>query len=444
LTDEDALLYGKSRQEIATERLKAIREAIEGYRERRTPEARSRAIVYALVGGAMMILLFIGLRRLHRRLMAWVEARRSEGRALRFQQRLVVDPENFARYQKRAIKALEWGAGLLLTLVYLEVLFSVFPLTRAFGIGLLRYVLEPVGTLWRGFLGQVDNLFTIAVIVILTRYLLKGLKWLHQEAAAGEIHLPGIHPEWAMPIYKLLRLAVIALAAVIIYPYIPGSDSAAFKGISIFLGVVVSLGSSGAAGQFIGGLVLMSMKPFRIGDRVEVGGVTGDVVAISMAFTRVRTIKNEEVTVPNGQVLSGKLVNYSGLARESGLILHTSVTIGYDAPWRTVHELLVRAALRTDGILVEPAPFVLQTALNDFYVTYEINAYTREANEMANLYARLHQNIQDSFNEGGVEIMSAHYAYLRDGNAATIPEKYRPEGYRPPSFGVRVDKDDGS
>ena len=173
------------------------------------------------------------------------------------------------------------------------------------------------------------------------------------------------------------------------------------------------------------------------------GGVTGDVVGLSMSFTRIRTIKNEEVTVPNSQVLSSKLVNYSALAGRDGLILHTSVTIGYDAPWRTVHELLIRAALNTKGILPAPAPFVLQTALNDFYVTYEINAYTRDANHMADLYACLHQNIQDSFNEAGVEIMSAHYSYLRDGNTIAIPENYRPEDYAKPAFGVSLEKKDG-
>ncbi len=442
ISEEDAALYGMSRQNLAAERLQVVRDAIKRYRERRTPTAFYRAILYAVMGAAFLVFLFFWLRRLHKMLIARVERRRQAGKNIRFQERELVAANRLAVYERRIIRMLAWILGIIISFIYLEVIFSVFPLTRALAMGTLSYILDPLASLWQGLLFQMSNIFYMVVVAVIVRYVLKALKWIHAEAAAGHVQLPGVQREWASSVYKLLRLMVLVFAAVIIYPYIPGSDSAAFKGISLFTGVVISLGSTGVAGQFMGGLVLMSMKPFQIGDRVELGGVTGDVVALSMSFTRIRTIKNEEVTVPNSQVLSGKLVNYSALARRNGLILHTSVTIGYDAPWRTVHELLIRAALKTEGIMSEPTPFVLQTALNDFYVTYEINAYTRAANDMAVLYASLHQNIQDSFNEAGVEIMSAHFSYLRDGNAVTIPEKYRPESYTPPTFGVRLEKKD--
>ena len=155
-----------------------------------------------------------------------------------------------------------------------------------------------------------------------------------------------------------------------------------------------------------------------------------------MLVTKIRTIKNEEITVPNTKIMNSEVINYSTCAPDHGLIMHTTVTIGYDAPWRQVHQLLIDAALNTDLILKKPVPFVLQTALNDFYISYQINAYTRSPNAMAVIFSQLHQNIQDSFNNAGVEIMSPHYKSLRDGNTITIPEKYRAKNYDPPAFRV--------
>jgi small-conductance mechanosensitive channel len=176
-----------------------------------------------------------------------------------------------------------------------------------------------------------------------------------------------------------------------------------------------------------------------MGDRVRIGETVGDITEKTLLVTRVRTIKNVEITIPNGTVLSSQVVNFTTLAAEHGLILNTTVTIGYDAPWARVHELLIEAARRTEHILSEPAPFVLQTALNDFYVSYELNAYTDRPDVMAATYSQLHQHIQDAFNEGGVEIMSPHYGALRDGNATTIPAAHLPADYRAPAFRVAVD-----
>jgi small-conductance mechanosensitive channel len=183
------------------------------------------------------------------------------------------------------------------------------------------------------------------------------------------------------------------------------------------------------------------MRAFRIGDRVRISDTVGDVIEKTLLVTRVRTIKNEDITIPNAMILNSHIVNYSAVIDQSGLILHTGVTIGYDAPWRKVHELLIRAALNTKHILKEPAPFVLQTSLNDFYVSYEINAYTDKPSEMAVIYSELHQNIQDSFNAEGVEIMSPHYSSLRDGNHTTIPAENLPVTYVQPPFRIlRVDR----
>jgi small-conductance mechanosensitive channel len=189
----------------------------------------------------------------------------------------------------------------------------------------------------------------------------------------------------------------------------------------------------------VAGIVLTYMRPYKIGDRIKVGDVTGDVVEKNLLVTRLRTIKNEDITIPNATILSGHTVNYTTMAKTTGLILNTTVTIGYDVPWQTVHHLLISAAEASEGISAEPKPFVLQTELNDFNVSYQLNAYTALSNQMAVIYSRLHQNIQDKFNEAGVEIMSPHYTSLRDGNHIQIPENYVPEGYNKPGFKVEGD-----
>lgn len=230
---------------------------------------------------------------------------------------------------------------------------------------------------------------------------------------------------------------MIVFAAIACFPYIPGSQSEGFRGISVFLGLLISLGSAAAIGNVIAGVVLTYMRPFQLGDRVKIADTVRDVAEKTLLVTRIRTIKNVDITIPNSLILAAHIVNYSSASLSPPpLILNTAVTIGYGAPWRTVHELLKKAATSTRNILSDPEPFVLQTSLNDFYVTYEINAYTGAPNEMAVIYSELHQNIQDAFNEAGTEIMSPHYSQLRDGNKTAMPDQYLPKQYEAP--GLRI------
>jgi small-conductance mechanosensitive channel len=314
---------------------------------------------------------------------------------------------------------------------------SLFPWTRGISSAILGYILNPLRDFGRSVLEFLPNLFVLAVLSLITRYFIKIARFFFVEIEQGRIVFPRFYADWAMPTFKIVRFFILAFALTVAFPYIPGSKSEAFKGVSIFLGVLISLGSTAAIANVMGGLSITYMRAFNIGDRVRIGDTVGDVIDKSLLVTHVRTIKNEDVTVPNSLVLNTHVVNYSARAREEGLILHTSVTIGYGAPWRTVQRLLVEAAGKTADILPEPEPFVLQTALNDFYVTYELNAYTAEAGRMVNIYSELHRNIQDTFNEAGVEIMSPHYAQLRDGNRTAIPDEYLPDGYRTP--GIRVE-----
>jgi small-conductance mechanosensitive channel len=353
---------------------------------------------------------------------AWQQTRM---RSIRIQTVEVISRERLTQFVNGILKLLYIGsiAGLLygsLTLV-----FSFFEFTSTWASTLVRYVTEPLLSVLSGFVDFLPSLFFMIVVVFLTRFVIKVVKAIFVEIGKGAITFTGFHREWAIPTYKIARFLIIAFAAVIIFPYLPGSDSDAFKGISVFLGILFSLGSAGAISNIMAGLVLTYMRPFRIGDRVKIGDTMGDVIEKTLLITRVRTTKNVDITIPNAQVLSSHILNYSTMAREEGLILHTTVTIGYDAPWRTVHQLLIDAALATEGIRREPPPFVLQKSLDDFYVSYELNAYTSEAESMARTYSVLHQNIQDKFNEAGIEIMSPHYRAERDGNESTIPRPYR-------------------
>jgi small-conductance mechanosensitive channel len=225
----------------------------------------------------------------------------------------------------------------------------------------------------------------------------------------GHVSLSGFEPEWAVPTYRIVRMAIVAFALVVAYPYIPGSRSAAFQGISLFLGVMFSIGSSSFISNIIAGYSMTYRRAFRVGDRIQVGEIFGDVSEIRLQVTHVRSVKNEEIVVPNSTLLNSSVVNYSALARSRGLILHTTVGIGYETPWRQVEAMLLLAAERTPGLLREPAPFVLQKSLGDFCVVYEINAYCDAPAEMARLYTRLHQNVLDVFNEYGVQIMTPAY-----------------------------------
>ena len=205
-----------------------------------------------------------------------------------------------------------------------------------------------------------------------------------------------------------------------IYPYLPGSDSGVFQGISAFVGLIVSLGSSTVIGNIIAGLVITYMRPFKMGDRIKLNDTTGDIIEKTPLVTRIRTPKNEVVTVPNSFIMSSHTVNYSTSAREYGLIIHSEVSIGNDIPWRRVNQILIDPALNTPGVVDDPRPFVLESSLSDWYPVYQINAYIKQADKMAQIYSDLHQNIQDKFNEAGIEIMSPHYMAVRDGNESTI------------------------
>lgn len=317
---------------------------------------------------------------------------------------------------------LRYAFMLLQLVLTVPLLFSIFPQTKNLAYQLFSYIWDPVKSILHGIILYIPSLFTIFVICFAIKYLVRLFRYLANEVQSERLKLRGFYPDWALPTFHIIRFLLYAFMVAMIYPYLPGSNSGVFQGISVFVGLIVSLGSSTVIGNIIAGLVITYMRPFKMGDRIQLNDTTGNVIEKTPLVTRIRTPKNEVVTIPNSFIMSSHTVNFSQSAREYGLIIHSEVTIGYDAPWRKVHQLLIEAALGTPGVVDDPRPFVLETSLSDWYPVYRVNAYIKDADRLAQIYSDLHQNIQDRFNEAGIEIMSPHYMATRDGSETTIPK----------------------
>jgi len=338
------------------------------------------------------------------------------------------------------VTAVRWIMYISLIYIALPIIFSIFPFSRNWADMLFQLIWSPFKGVLLAVWKYMPNLFSIIVIYVVMMYVIRFVKYIFNEIDTEKLKINGFHADWAMPTYSIVKFLLYAFMFVLIFPYLPGSDSNIFKGVSVFVGVLFSLGSSSAIANIVAGLVITYMRPFKLGDRVKIGDVFGDVEEKNLLVTRVKTPKNEIITIPNSSVLSGNTINYSSEISNSGLILHTTVTIGYDVPWQDMHEALIEAASRTEHVLSEPLPFVLQTSLDDFYVSYQLNAYTKEVKKQALIYSFLHQHIQDVCNERGIEILSPHYRAARDGNATTIPANYLPKDYKAPSFNIKMQK----
>jgi len=437
VTPLDARALGAPRAAVAQQFARDLEVAIREERQRYAPSTLIRAAGY----GVVATLILAAVIWLIRRLIQWLRAlinqfRRRRPGSIRVQKVELVSARRLTQLIGRTLVALRVVLIVVAFDLYLTYVLGLFPWTRAVAARLLGYLLTPLGVIASAFVGYLPKLLFVIVIgaVIYTAIRIVGLFF--NQIREGRIVLANFPAEWADPTNKIVRVLLVAFGIVIAFPYLPASESPAFAGVSVFMGVLISLASSSALSNMMAGIVLTYTGAFRVGDRVKVGESFGDIIETTLLATRVRTIKNEEITIPNSVVLGTSTLNYSRSAGTLGLILHTSVTIGYDAPWRKVRDLLIEAAQATAGVLREPAPFVWQTALNDFYVTYEINAYTNEPRNMIDIYAALHANIQDAFYAAGVEIMSPHFTAVRDGNTIAIPEASRPPGYRAPVFRV--------
>lgn len=314
--------------------------------------------------------------------------------------------------------------------IYAPFMFSFFPWAENVVNLFYGYISKPVKFIFYGFVDFIPSLFFILIIAFFARYIVRIINEIANDVDRERFVIKNFHKDWATPTGKILGIMIYALALILIFPYLPGSGSSAFQGVSIFIGAIISFGSTSAISNIIAGIVITYMRPFLIGDRVMIDNIVGDVIEKTILVTRIRTTKKEDVTIPNAKILVGTIINYSNENNEA-LILHTTITLGYDLPWETANKLLLEAALKTPLLEKEPAPFVLQTSLDDYYVSYQLNAYTLNPKKMPLIYSEMHKNILIVFNEAGVEILSPSYVAARDGSLTTVPSKLKPEDKSP-------------
>ncbi|MEG3437196.1 mechanosensitive ion channel domain-containing protein [Pannus brasiliensis CCIBt3594] len=439
VTPQDAKLYRGSQTELAKLALGEVKTAIERYRSDRQPDNLLRDVIYTAIATVFLFFsiaaisflsgrIFPALRRL---IIALVPG-------WRIQNFEIFSPERIGNIFLRVLKFLRLLVILTLVYFYLTFVLRLFPWTRQFGDKFLTYFLDTVDLVAKQIAIYLPNLFVVVIIATITYYLLRTIRPFFMAIERRNLQIQGFYPDWARPTYNILKFLIVALAVVIAFPYLPGFNSPAFQGVSVFLGILFSLGSTSAIANIVGGVILIYTRAFQLRDIISIGDVTGDVIEKTLLVTRIRTPANRVVTIPNSALLNTNVVNFSVSQREFDrpLILQTTVTLGYDLPWRKVHAVLIDAALATEHILPDPAPFVLQSSLNDFAVAYQVNAYTDRPNLMPLIHSELHQNIQDKCNETGIEIMSPNYLALRDGNHSTMPENYLPSDYQTPTFGI--------
>lgn len=422
-TDQDGLWANCTRDQLAARERKVIVEKLKELKEEHSMWQLGKRILYFVLVLAGQYLLFWFTTWLYKKLKLRIwKLKDTRLKAFKVQDYELLDTQKQVRLLIFLANIVRYVVMLLQLLITVPMLFAIFPQTKSLAYTIFSYIWDPAKDILKGIVTYIPNMFTILVIYFAIRYLIKGIRYLATELEAERLKIHGFYPDWAMPTYHIFRFLFYAFMIAMIYPYLPGSKSDVFKGVSVFVGLIVSLGSSTVIGNIIAGMVITYMRPFKLGDRIKLNDTTGNVIEKTPLVTRIRTPKNEVITIPNSFIMSSHTVNYSSSARNYGLIIHSEVTIGYDAPWRQVHQLLIDAALATPGVEPDPVPFVLETSLSDWYPVYQINAYIKDADKLAQIYSDLHQNIQDKFNEAGVEIMSPHYMAMRDGNETTIPK----------------------
>jgi len=418
----DAEIAETARTQLAERMASEIRRAVVRYRVERSPErlwkgAGLAAIATLLFALAIVLVLWAG-----KRCDAWITRRLSKRiPSVKVQSYQILRAEQVWGLLRSIVKFFGLLAFLTASYLYLQFVLGLFPWTRPIAERLLQYLLDPLVLVSQAVVAEIPSLILIVLIVLITRYGLKAARSFFAAIERGSITFSGFDQDWAMPTYKILRFAVVAFAVVIAYPYVPGSESAAFKGMSIFLGIILSLGSTSVISNIIAGHTMTYRRAYKVGDRVKIQDTIGDVVEMHLLVTHLRTLKNEIVAVPNSLIMNSQVVNYTALAREHGLILHRTIGIGYDVPWRQVEAMLLEAAGRTPDLLKDPPPFVLQLGFGEFCINYELNVYCADERAMPVLYTALDRNIVDVFNEYRVQIMTP--AYISDPQKPKVVPK---------------------
>ena len=424
VTDNDGLWQNKTRQELAAEYRTIIEAKIEQLHAQYGLKRKLMGVVYVL--GAMLALgLLIWATNLcyHRWRYRLLRMLLRRTRPLAIKDYEVLNLHRQGILFLTGFNVLRYLIIFLLLFIFVPMFFVAFPETKSFTFTIFGYVWNPFVNILKSVVSFLPKFFQIVVIVFCFRYLVKGLHYLMNEIGSGRLKITGFYADWAQPTYLILRVLCYSFMIVMIWPLLPSSESEVFQGVSVFIGIIVSLGSSSIIGNVMAGMVMTYMRPFHVGDFIKYGDMEGFVIEKSVLVTRIRTRKNDVITIPNSNLMTSQTTNYTFSAHNYGVIVHTKVTIGYDMQWQQIRDLLLAAAAKTSHLQKKPEPFVRITALDDFYVEYEINAYTRKSDLLGDIYSELHQNILDSFHSNGVEIMSPHIFAHRSDLPVQIPEK---------------------
>ena len=423
-TDADAMWEGVSRDSLVTSRKQMVVDKFHRMKSQYGMWRMVQSVLYCLLVLVAQYFFYRltswGFRRIDKKIL---KLKDTTLKSITIQSYEILNTEKQVKLLLVASRLVKFIVVILQLLISLPIIFSIFPSTKGLALQLLDYFLVPVKKIFFGVIGYIPNLISIFVIWYAIQWLVRLAHYVAQEIEKGNLKFDKFYPEWAMPTFNIVRILLYTFMIAMTYNYLPGSDSGVFQGISVFVGIIISLGSSTLIANLMAGLVITFMRPFRIGDRIKLNDTVGDIIEKTPLVTRVKTPKNEIVTVPNSFVMSSLTTNYSSSAQEYGLIIHTDVTFGYEVPWQQVHQLMIQSALATPHIEAEPRPFVLQTKLDDWYVVYQINAYTRHPEKMSAIYSDLHQNILDIFHEAGIEVMSPHFMGVRQSEQPFIPEK---------------------
>ena len=407
--DADTLI-GETPAFVAAAAAERLREALRAEVEQRSLLRLGKSIALAIIATLLFLLTLRVLQRVRAFLLGIIPAAadaRAPAVAVRGFTLLTAD--QLLGFLRRLVEAVFWALGLFAAYLWLAYCLTRFPYSRPWGEALGSYLVSTVKELALAAVSGIPGIFTVVIILIVTRFIARLVRGFFLAVEGGEVKLEWVHPETANPTRRLITAMLWLFAIVVAYPYVPGSGSDVFKGVTVFVGLVISLGSSGLMSQAMSGLVLMYSRALKPGDYVRIGDVEGTVTMLSMLSTKIRSTKNEEITLPNAVVVATTTKNFSRLAETHGLELSTKITIGYDVPWRQVHAMLILAANRTQALLDEPPPRVLQTALSDFYVEYELRAVMPHPDQRNRVLTELHGHIIDVFNEYGVQIMSPNY-----------------------------------
>lgn len=465
ISTDDAIAAERLPQDLASSYLEKIRKAIPQYREdnglnvvvevgsqewflrlwRKLKSLPNRdynlgfptALLYTFIATVVLISLLIGIKLAYAIVSRFLSGQIANNvSTIEFQGYHLLSAKQVSRVIFLIVKAIRLGLNLVVIYIYTATVLSFFTVTRRFSSIIFSYLFNFIYKGWEGFLAYLPNIFIIVVIVAITSYVLGWIKPIFDKLGTGEMSISGFYTDWAQPTYRLLAISLICLAGVMTMPYLPGFGSPAFNGVSVFVGVLFSLGSSSSLTNAIAGIILIYARPFQLGDRVIIDDIEGNVEEKTLLVTRIRTDDNSIITIPNGTVMGGNITNFHTSVREMNeyIAISAKVGLGYEIPWQQAYAILTEAGLRTDLALRDPSPEVEQKELADFAVVYEVKVGIEDPDMDGYVHSELLKNIRDVCDEAGVEILKPHYSALRDGNHTTLPKDKLPHNYKAPGF----------